>query len=112
MKAFAYVNPTNEKDAVAALKTDGIAMPLGGGQDLLARMKDYIDSPDRVVNVKNALDTTITGTPDGGLKIGAAMKIADLAEHAQVAKMYPRSALRRSRSGRRRSAMSAPWAAT
>ena len=47
MKAFAYVNPTNEKEAVAALKTDGIALPLAGGQDLLARMKDYIDSPDR-----------------------------------------------------------------
>jgi xanthine dehydrogenase YagS FAD-binding subunit len=89
VKAFAYVNPTNEKDAVAALKTDGIAMPIGGGQDLLARMKDYIDSPDRVVNVKSALDGTVTGTPDGGLKIGAAVKIADLADHAQVAKLYP-----------------------
>ncbi len=89
MKAFAYVNPMNEKDAVAALKTDGIAMPIGGGQDLLARMKDYIDSPDRVVNVKSALDGTVTGTPDGGLKIGAAVKIADLADHAQVAKLYP-----------------------
>ena len=63
MKAFAYVNPANEKDAVAALKTDGIAMPLGGGQDLLARMKDYIDSPDRVVNVKNALEATAIATP-------------------------------------------------
>ena len=80
VKAFAYVNPANEKEAVAALKTDGIAMPIGGGQDLLARMKDYIDSPDRVVNVKNALDATITATPDGGLKIGAAVKIVDLAE--------------------------------
>ena len=89
MKAFAYVNPANEKDAVAALKTDGIAMPLGGGQDLLARMKDYIDSPDRVVNVKNALEATAIATPDGGMKIGAAMKIVDLAEHAQIAKMYP-----------------------
>jgi xanthine dehydrogenase YagS FAD-binding subunit len=89
VKAFAYVNPANEKDAVAALKTDGIAMPLGGGQDLLARMKDYIDSPDRVVNVKTALDATATATPDGGMKIGAAMKIVDLAEHAQIAKMYP-----------------------
>ncbi|MGH9144428.1 MAG: FAD binding domain-containing protein [Vicinamibacterales bacterium] len=89
MKAFAYVNPTNEKDAVAALKTDGIAMPLGGGQDLLARMKDYIDSPDRVVNIKNALDATVTGAPDGGLRIGAAVKIADLAAHAQVARLYP-----------------------
>jgi xanthine dehydrogenase YagS FAD-binding subunit len=89
VKAFAYVNPANEKDAIAALKTDGIAMPLGGGQDLLARMKDYIDSPDRVVNVKNALEATATATPDGGMKIGAAMKIVDLAEHAQIAKMYP-----------------------
>jgi CO/xanthine dehydrogenase FAD-binding subunit len=38
VKAFAYVNPTTEKDAVAALKIDGVAVPIGGGQDLLARM--------------------------------------------------------------------------
>ena len=30
MKAFAYVNPTNEKDAIAALKAGGIVRPLGG----------------------------------------------------------------------------------
>jgi xanthine dehydrogenase YagS FAD-binding subunit len=89
LKAFAYVNATNEKEAVAALKTDGLALPLAGGQDLLARMKDYIDSPDRVVNVKNALDATATSTPEGGLKIGAAMKIVDLFEHQQVARLYP-----------------------
>ena len=88
MKAFAYVNPANEKEAVAALKTDGIAMLIGGGQDLLARMKDYIDSPDRLVNVKG-LDATVTATPDGGLKIGSAVKIVDLAEHAQVGRLYP-----------------------
>ena len=63
-------------------------MPIGGGQDLLARMKDYIDSPDRLVNVKR-LDATITSTPDGGMKIGSAVKIVDLVEHAQVAKLYP-----------------------
>ncbi len=77
MKAFAYVNPANEREAVAALKSDGIAMLIGGGQDLLARMKDYIDSPDRLVNVKG-LDATVTATPDGGLKIGSAVKIVDL----------------------------------
>jgi xanthine dehydrogenase YagS FAD-binding subunit len=89
MKAFSYVNPTNEKDAVAALGKSGVALPLAGGMDLLARMKDYIDAPDRIVNVKNALDATVTPTPDGGLKIGAAMKIADIAEHEQVLKLYP-----------------------
>lgn len=88
MKAFSYVNPGSEKEAVAALKTDGIAMVIGGGQDLLARMKDYIDSPDRLVNVKG-LDATMTSTPDGGMKIGSAVKIIDLFEHAQVAKLYP-----------------------
>ena len=62
MKAFSYVNPTNEKDAVAALTPDfEKALPLGGGQDLLARMKDYITQPDRIVNVKNALASTVEG---------------------------------------------------
>jgi xanthine dehydrogenase YagS FAD-binding subunit len=90
LKAFAYVNPTSEKEAVAALGTDRTkVLPLAGGQDLLARLKDYIDQPDRLVNVKNALDATITQTPEGGLKIGAAVKIVDFAEHAQVAKLYP-----------------------
>ena len=90
MKAFEYANPTNEKDAIAALRRgSGIALPLAGGMDLVARMKDYVTTPDRVVNVKNALDATVTRTPDGGLKIGAAMKIIDLYEHQQVARMYP-----------------------
>jgi xanthine dehydrogenase YagS FAD-binding subunit len=88
LKAFAYVNPTSEQEAVAALKTDGIAMVIGGGQDLLARMKDYIDSPDRLVNVKS-LDATVTATPDGGLKIGSAVKIVDLSENALVRRLYP-----------------------
>jgi xanthine dehydrogenase YagS FAD-binding subunit len=91
VKAFAYVNPTSEKDALAAVaKREGtIVLPMAGGQDLLARMKDYIASPDRVVNLKNAIDAAVEATPDGGLKIGAAMRIADLAEHAQVARLYP-----------------------
>jgi xanthine dehydrogenase YagS FAD-binding subunit len=89
VKAFAYVNAANEKEAVAALKVDGIALPMAGGQDLLARMKDYIDAPDRLVNVKGALDATVAQTPDGGLKIGAAMKIVDLFENQQVRRLYP-----------------------
>lgn len=89
MKTFQYVNATSEKEAAGALRFDGIALPLAGGQDLLARMKDYIDTPDRVVNVKNALDAMVTPTPDGGVKIGAAMKIVDLYENQQVARLYP-----------------------
>jgi len=89
LKPFAYVNPTNEKDAVRALSPDyEKALPLGGGQDLLARMKDYITQPDRVVNVKNALESTVTAV-NGGLRIGAAMRMVDVAEHAEIGRLYP-----------------------
>jgi xanthine dehydrogenase YagS FAD-binding subunit len=107
LKAFAYVNATNDKEAVAALGTErNRILPMAGGMDLLGLMKDYIVSPDRIVSIRG-LDQTIAGAdpstrdsrPDGptaarsgqasGLRIGAATKIADVAEHALVRKMYP-----------------------
>ena len=89
MKAFAYVNAANEKEAIAALGTErGKILPLAGGMDLLAMMKDYVAQPDRLVNVKN-LDRTIRKTPDGGLRIGAAVTLAELAAHADASKLYP-----------------------
>jgi xanthine dehydrogenase YagS FAD-binding subunit len=89
VKPFAYVNAANEKEAIAALGPErGKFLPLAGGMDLLALMKDYIALPDRLVNVKN-LDKTIAKTADGGLRIGAAVTISDLAVHAETARMYP-----------------------
>jgi xanthine dehydrogenase YagS FAD-binding subunit len=89
VKPFAYVNAANEKEAVAALGPErGKFLPLAGGMDLLALMKDYIAQPDRLVNVKN-LDKSITKASDGGLRIGAAVTIADLAVHADIARLYP-----------------------
>ncbi|HEY2434918.1 MAG TPA: FAD binding domain-containing protein [Vicinamibacterales bacterium] len=89
MKPFTYVNPANEKEAVAALLPEHEkALPLAGGQDLLARLKDYVTQPDRIVNVKNALDSTVVAN-NGGLKIGAAMRMVDVAEHADIGRLYP-----------------------
>ena len=96
MKAFAYVNATNERDAIAALTVDPPPtsalgrriLPMAGGMDLLGLMKDYIVSPDRIVSIRN-LDQTIASTSDSGLRIGAAVKLIDLAEHAGVKKLFP-----------------------
>ncbi len=89
MKAFTYVNAAGEKEALAALGPDrGKFLPLAGGMDLLAMMKDYIAQPERIVNVKN-LDRAIRKSPDGGLRIGAAVTIAELVADAEVARMYP-----------------------
>jgi xanthine dehydrogenase YagS FAD-binding subunit len=88
LKAFAYVNPRDERDAVAALAAErGRVLPLAGGMDLLGLMKDFIVSPERVVNVKQ-LDASIAAA-DGGLRIGAAVKLSDLADHAGTRKLYP-----------------------
>ena len=88
MKAFAYVSPTTAKDALAALKAGGIVRPLAGGQDILARMKDYVEDADTLVNVKQALDAGVTAA-GGGLKIGAAMTLDALSTNPQVIRMYP-----------------------
>ncbi len=89
MKAFAYVNAANEKEAIAALGAErGRFLPLAGGMDLVGLMKDYILQPERLVNVKN-LDATIAATPDGGMRIGAAVRLVDLVEHGGAANAYP-----------------------
>ena len=89
MKAFAYVNAATEKEAIAALGPErGKFLPLAGGMDLLALMKDRIAQPERVINVKN-LDRAIRRSQGGGLSIGAAVTLAELIAHAEAAKMYP-----------------------
>lgn len=97
MKAFAYVNPTNEKEAIAALASAGPDprpgphrrfLPIAGGMDLLGMMKDYIAQPDALVNIKT-LDASIRQTADGGVRIGAATKLIDVVENAVIAKNYP-----------------------
>jgi xanthine dehydrogenase YagS FAD-binding subunit len=89
LKAFAYVNATTEKDALAALSKAerGRTLPMAGGMDLLGLAKDYIVTPEKIVSIRS-LDQTIAAA-DGGLRIGAATKIADLVEHGQARKMYP-----------------------
>ena len=89
MKAFAYVNASNEREALAGLDAQrGRVLPIAGGMDLLGLMKNYIAQPDRLVNVKS-LDATIQASATAGVRIGAAVKLIELIEHPGIAKNYP-----------------------
>lgn len=97
MKSFEWASPSSIGDAVNLLKSapesrdpDELARPLGGGQDLLTTMKDYITRPSRVVNLKGirGLDR-IEGDAKRGLKIGALVTITQLEEHAEVRRSFP-----------------------
>jgi xanthine dehydrogenase YagS FAD-binding subunit len=88
VKPFAYVDPKNEREAVSSLGTArGRILPIAGGMDLVALMKDYIAQPERLVNVKS-LDRAI-GASAAGVQIGAAVKLIDLAEHPAVQREFP-----------------------
>lgn len=90
MKPFAYVNAGSQQDALAALSTAtrGKILPLAGGMDLIGLMKDYVATPDVLVNVKK-LPAAITVPAQGLTTIGAAATITDVADHAALAKAYP-----------------------
>ena len=64
MKAFAYVNATSEKEAVAALDRAREGAAARRRMDLIGLMKDYIAQPDTLVNVKN-LPSTIAVPAQG-----------------------------------------------
>jgi len=89
VKPFAYVNPKNEREAIGALSAQrGRTVPIAGGMDLLGLMKDYILQPEAVVNVKT-LDATIAAPAQGAVRIGAAVRVADLVGNAELGRMFP-----------------------
>jgi xanthine dehydrogenase YagS FAD-binding subunit len=89
VKTFDYVRPTSITAAVAAAAEPGSAY-LAAGTNLLDLMKGGISRPDRLVDVTRlpGLDG-IEPLPDGGLRIGALVRNADLAHDPEFARAYP-----------------------
>src|SRR5436305_9677779 len=89
MKSFDYVRPATVAEAVAAAAAPGAAY-LAAGTNLLDLMKGGITQPDRLVDITHlpGLDA-IERLPDGGVRIGALVRNADLAHDPDFAKSYP-----------------------
>jgi xanthine dehydrogenase YagS FAD-binding subunit len=89
MKNFDYVRPATIADAVAAAAEPG-AVYLAAGTNLLDLMKGGVSRPNRLVDVTRlpGLDR-IEHLPDGGIRIGALVRNADLAHDSSFARAYP-----------------------
>jgi xanthine dehydrogenase YagS FAD-binding subunit len=89
MKKFDYVRPATIADAVAAAAEPG-AVYLAAGTNLLDLMKGGVSRPNRLVDVTRlpGLDR-IEHLPDGGIRIGALVRNADLAHDSSFARSYP-----------------------
>ncbi len=91
MENFTHVKPKNLKEASQSLGNNWKdALPYAGGTDLLGLMKDGIEKPGQLIDLKTltGLDK-ITYSPGKGLNIGALVKITDIVEHEVINKKYP-----------------------
>src|SRR3989337_4437228 len=90
MRAFAYERPTTLQGAVALLAEHGSgARLLGGGTDLIIRLRDGSIAPRIVVDLKRIaeLDGQIR-EHDGGLTIGARAVMTDIAADGRIRRDY------------------------
>src|SRR6201996_7526728 len=89
MKNFDYVRPRTLSEPIASAAEPN-AVYLAGGTNLLDLMKGNVARPDRIVDVSrlDGLDR-IEHLPDGGVRIGALVRNADLAHDAGFARSYP-----------------------
>lgn len=88
MKPFTYERPSSPAEAAAAaIRTPG-AKFIAGGTNLLDLMKLQIETPTHLIDVNELALDKIEPSSDGGLRIGASVRNADLAADARVRRDY------------------------
>jgi len=84
---FTYA--TDTRAAAASVAERAGAKFIAGGTNLLDLMKLGIERPAHLVDVSRLPLAAVEDTEDGGLRIGAQVRNADLAAHPRVRRRYP-----------------------
>ena len=88
MKEFQYIYPKTAESVPLILgEYDGKVLLYAGGTDALARMKEGINRPEQVVNLKAVKELNYIKEEPDGLRIGATTLLADIV-NSKVAQMY------------------------
>jgi len=89
MNSFEYVRPATTSEAIAAAAVPG-SVYLAAGTNLLDLMKGGVSRPLRLVDITRLPGlTSIERLPDGGIRIGALVRNAELANDPTFARSYP-----------------------
>jgi len=89
MREFAYRRATEVRDALTLVSGQPGARYLGGGTNLLDLMKNGVEAPSRLVDVRRLPLDGVREEPDGALVIGATTTNSDTAAHHAVRRRYP-----------------------
>jgi len=87
MKAFSYTRAASPAAARQALNGGGEKF-IAGGTNLLDLMKLQVETPSHLIDINHTGLDAIEATADGGLRIGALVRNADLAADPRVRKNY------------------------
>ena len=84
-----YEAPATSRDAAAILaKSKETAFVLGGGTDVLVKMRTGLIEPDLLVDIKAIPAMKEIKVSDKGFVIGAAVSGAELSEHKLLRNIY------------------------
>ena len=89
MSALEYAAPGEVAEAVRTVAAAPGSAYLAGGTNLVDLLKLGVSVPSGLVDVTHLGLDAITPTPEGGLRIGATVRNADLAADATVRERYP-----------------------
>ena len=90
MEKFSYVNATSLEQVTSLLSESGWGevMLIAGGTDLLAELKEYIETPKTLINLKTLPGMDSIEADASGLKIGALATVDDIAMHPTIQHHY------------------------
>ncbi|MDE0484414.1 MAG: xanthine dehydrogenase family protein subunit M [Candidatus Poribacteria bacterium] len=90
MDKFSYVNATSLKQVTSLLSDSGWGevMMIAGGTDLLSELKEYIETPKTLINLKTLPGMDSITADATGLKIGALATVTDIAMHPTIQHHY------------------------
>ncbi|GAB2688524.1 xanthine dehydrogenase family protein subunit M [Saccharopolyspora gloriosae] len=89
MNPFDYERATDAAGAVAAVAGNPRAMFLAGGTNLVDHLKLGVSAPELLVDVSRLPLDEVRELPDGGIRVGAAVRNSDLAAHPLVRERFP-----------------------
>jgi len=89
MRPFSYERPHDVASAVALATGSAGAKFLGGGTNLVDLMRLGVEGPDILVDVSRLPLDRVEETPDGGVRVGAAVRNSDLAAEHLIRSRYP-----------------------
>ena len=89
MPAFTLHRPETAAEAVSLKAADATSRYLAGGTDMIVNVRRGIETPETMIDLTAIADITAIAADGDGIRIGAGVKLADLAAHEDIRRDYP-----------------------